>query len=126
MLYKSNLIHLKFKFDAPVSSLKSKNRISDSSDLWTGRIIKVPENEQEAKQDEENAIDETPEAIGFIKVFIRFTVLNLGEVLLLTKVLVLSSVFGSHVNSVHVVHRERFHAHAKFRPKRWFFLEVKG
>jgi len=55
------------KFDAPVSCLKSKNRISDSSDLWTGRIIKVPENDVETKPDEENAIDETPEAIGFIK-----------------------------------------------------------
>ncbi|CBY35965.1 unnamed protein product [Oikopleura dioica] len=55
------------KFDAPVSSLKSKNRISDSSDLWTGRIIKVPENTEESKSNEENEIDETPEAIGFIK-----------------------------------------------------------
>ena len=62
------LIH-KFQFDAPVSALKSKNRISDSSDLWTGRIIKVPENPDLAKNDEvENGIDETPEAIGFIKV----------------------------------------------------------
>jgi len=55
------------KFDAPVSSLKSKNRISDSSDLWTGRIIKVPENTEESKPNDENEIDETPEAIGFIK-----------------------------------------------------------
>ncbi|CAG5110452.1 Oidioi.mRNA.OKI2018_I69.chr2.g4853.t1.cds [Oikopleura dioica] len=56
------------KFDAPVSALKSRNRISDSSDLWTGRVIKVPENPDLARNDEvENGIDETPEAIGFIK-----------------------------------------------------------
>ena len=92
------------QFDAPVSSLKSKNRISDSSDLWTGRIIKVPadENADQVKKinerSEHESIDETPETIGFVKVYFFFYS-KLLEVLIIWR-----CMLRSDVNGVHVVH----------------------
>lgn len=56
---------LAIKFDVAISALKKKNRISDSSDLWPGRIISVPQVEFHPVNHDDN--DETPETVGFIK-----------------------------------------------------------
>lgn len=78
------------KFDTTVQTIKTKNKIRDSSDLWSGRTILVPspdpaKMQKEINQNQEDDEDD-PENVGFIKLDAFRLSLSADDVVNLAKV----------------------------------------
>lgn len=64
------LMSISIKFDTSTEVIKRKNRISDQSEIWMGRVILVPEPkviEEVRRSPSPDFEDQDPESIGFIK-----------------------------------------------------------
>lgn len=68
------LLSISVKFDTSADIIKRKNKIRDTSELWMGRVILVPENTEKVKNEASRIVtsspdpeDQDPEQIGFIK-----------------------------------------------------------